>query len=196
MYACSEQASHLRNLIRAQSAYLRRLTSIYTVFIRYTDPFVKWAMSHEKGTIVYADYEGSEQATGPQLMLRLYNTVVKISSQSHNSHKMSSLIFSEKINFRLLSATFLNVDLRVRTFLPVTIQIQCQTTIYWRNKIDILANFCPLSQWNYKIFSGKNKQTSSHLSSADFIFNQLIVKIGHKTEWSKIITETFTIIYT
>ena len=60
-------------------------------------------------TIAYADYEGLEQSAGPQLMLLPYNAVVKIFSLANNSHKMSSVIFSEKkVYFRMLSATLLN----------------------------------------------------------------------------------------
>ena len=63
VYTCmSEQAAHLRTLIRVQSAHMRTLIWIFTVLIRYTGFFVIWAVSHEKGTIAYADYKGSEQS--------------------------------------------------------------------------------------------------------------------------------------
>ena len=57
--------------------------------------------------MAYPGYEGSEQSAHPQLMFWPYNAVVKISSPANNSHKMSSLIFSEKNT--MLSPTFLVV---------------------------------------------------------------------------------------
>ena len=79
-YVCKVQAAHLQNFIRFQSAYLSTLIRIFTVRIRYRGPFVIWAVSHETVTIAYAEYEGSEQSTHPQLMLWPYNSVVELSS--------------------------------------------------------------------------------------------------------------------
>ena len=70
--------------------------------------------SHEKGTIAYVDWEGSEQSSRPQVLICPFIAVVKISGLANNSHIMASLIFSEKKNIcRMPSATSFNCDLKV-----------------------------------------------------------------------------------
>ena len=60
---------------------------------------------------------------------------------------MSSLIFSEQkiIFLKMLPATFCIADLRIKTFLPVTTQIQCQATVYKANSFDTEAPFLDLN---------------------------------------------------
>ena len=66
MYACicmyAQNKLHNYEILSESSAHLRTLIKVFTVCIRYTDHFLIWAVSHEKGTIAYMYYEGSEQS--------------------------------------------------------------------------------------------------------------------------------------